>query len=272
MLEPGACPARAAPPEARRRRPPRRSIGTRRHARARRRPEAGVRRAEPAGSAGRSTRARLRWPRATDSARGPGSSELDQLRGGGRIGQVAQPQRQLGSRAGRPRRGRLPPPRSGAGHTRTPRIRPITRNAAQPLEARPGAGPMQPRDDCRATPFPIGGSDGCVECRPGGRGGIVGAGRRVGFPRTARNFRVGLVTGRRPLRAGGPGAPPSGSRSGRGARRVATLPRGVRSRKPRWIRNGSTTSSSVPLSSPTAAASVSSPTGPPSNFSRSAVR
>ena len=42
---------------------------------------------------------------------------------------------------------------------------------------------------------------------------------------------------------------------------------GLRSRNPRWIRKGSTTSSRVPRSSPTAAARVSSPTGPPSNFS-----
>src|SRR3989449_6676000 len=45
---------------------------------------------------------------------------------------------------------------------------------------------------------------------------------------------------------------------------VAHRPRGVRARKPCCMRNGSYTSSSVPGSSPTAAAMVVSPTGPPS--------
>ena len=49
--------------------------------------------------------------------------------------------------------------------------------------------------------------------------------------------------------------------------RVAMRPRAVRIRKPCWIRNGSSTSSMVPRSSPTAAARLSMPTGPPSNFS-----
>ena len=49
--------------------------------------------------------------------------------------------------------------------------------------------------------------------------------------------------------------------------RVAMRPRDVRWRNPSWIRYGSTTSSSVPRSSPTAAARLSTPTGPPSNFS-----
>src|SRR2546429_3642078 len=48
---------------------------------------------------------------------------------------------------------------------------------------------------------------------------------------------------------------------------VAHRPRGVRARKPCCMRNGSYTSSSVPGSSPTAAAMVVSPTGPPSNCS-----
>src|SRR5580658_739395 len=51
------------------------------------------------------------------------------------------------------------------------------------------------------------------------------------------------------------------------ASRVATRPRGVRSRNPIWIRNGSYTSSSASCSSASAAASVFSPTGPPSYFS-----
>ena len=44
-------------------------------------------------------------------------------------------------------------------------------------------------------------------------------------------------------------------------------PRAVRTRKPCWMRNGSITSSSVPRSSPTAAARLSMPTGPPSKCS-----
>src|SRR5258705_7851151 len=51
------------------------------------------------------------------------------------------------------------------------------------------------------------------------------------------------------------------------ALRVAMRPRAVRARNPCWIRNGSMTSSSVPRSSPIAAARLSMPTGPPSNFS-----
>ena len=45
------------------------------------------------------------------------------------------------------------------------------------------------------------------------------------------------------------------------------LPRGVRFRKPCWMRKGSYTSSIVSLSSQIAAAKVSSPTGPPPNLS-----
>src|SRR3990172_6999927 len=59
------------------------------------------------------------------------------------------------------------------------------------------------------------------------------------------------------------------------ARFVVCLPRGVRSRKPSCRRNGSYTSSSVSFSSLIAAARVSSPTGPPPNFSmiiRSSLR
>jgi len=56
------------------------------------------------------------------------------------------------------------------------------------------------------------------------------------------------------------------------ANSVASRPRGVRFRNPAWIRNGSYTSSSVPGSSPTATATVLSPTGPPANFSMMAVR
>ena len=47
---------------------------------------------------------------------------------------------------------------------------------------------------------------------------------------------------------------------------VATRPRDVRCRKPCWIRYGSSTSSMVSRSSPIAAARLSTPTGPPSNF------
>src|SRR5690606_33218277 len=47
---------------------------------------------------------------------------------------------------------------------------------------------------------------------------------------------------------------------------VAIRPRGVRCRKPVWIRNGSITSSMVSRSSPMAAARLSTPTGPPSNL------
>ena len=52
-------------------------------------------------------------------------------------------------------------------------------------------------------------------------------------------------------------------------------PRGVRCRKPCWIRYGSSTSSMVSRSSPIAAARLSTPTGPPSNLSstlRSSLR
>ncbi len=58
----------------------------------------------------------------------------------------------------------------------------------------------------------------------------------------------------------------------RQARAVATRPRGVRCRKPCWMRNGSSTSSMVSRSSPMAAARFSTPTGPPANFSITAER
>src|SRR5678809_1813975 len=48
---------------------------------------------------------------------------------------------------------------------------------------------------------------------------------------------------------------------------VASLPLGVRCKKPSWIRNGSYTASNVAGSSPTAVAIVVIPTGPPLNFS-----
>src|SRR5216684_3015139 len=53
---------------------------------------------------------------------------------------------------------------------------------------------------------------------------------------------------------------------------VAQRPRGVRARNPCCMRKGSYTSSSVPASSPTAAAMVVSPTGPPSNCSMMVFR
>src|SRR6476469_101507 len=52
------------------------------------------------------------------------------------------------------------------------------------------------------------------------------------------------------------------------ARRVACRPRAVRSRYPDWMRYGSYTSSKVVFSSLTAAASDSTPTGPPRKLSR----
>ena len=61
-------------------------------------------------------------------------------------------------------------------------------------------------------------------------------------------------------------AAPAGRSAGRRVR-VAMRPRAVRIRKPCWMRNGSSTSSMVPRSSPMAAARDSTPTGPPSNFS-----
>ena len=53
---------------------------------------------------------------------------------------------------------------------------------------------------------------------------------------------------------------------------MATLPFGVRLINPFFTRYGSYTSSIVPASSPIAAAKVSSPTGPPENFSMMAYR
>src|SRR3984957_1613117 len=54
--------------------------------------------------------------------------------------------------------------------------------------------------------------------------------------------------------------------------RVTMRPRAVRIRKPCWMRKGSVTSSSVPRSSPSAAARLSMPTGPPSKRSMIASR
>src|SRR5215472_1110844 len=54
--------------------------------------------------------------------------------------------------------------------------------------------------------------------------------------------------------------------------RVTMRPRAVRTRNPCWMRNGSVTSSSVSRSSPSAAARLSIPTGPPSKRSMIAVR
>src|SRR5580698_8493182 len=54
--------------------------------------------------------------------------------------------------------------------------------------------------------------------------------------------------------------------------RVTMRPRAVRKRKPCWMRKGSVTSSSVPRSSPKAAARESMPTGPPSKRSMIAIR
>src|SRR5262249_46103177 len=54
--------------------------------------------------------------------------------------------------------------------------------------------------------------------------------------------------------------------------RVTIRPRAVRIRNPCWMRKGSVTSSSVPRSSPSAAARLSMPTGPPSKRSMMAVR
>ena len=69
--------------------------------------------------------------------------------------------------------------------------------------------------------------------------------------------------GRRLVRRPRPAAPSSPRCSQ--AAGVATRPRGVRARKPSRTRNGSATSSTVSRSSPTATASVESPTGPPPN-------
>ena len=115
----------------------------------------------------------------------------------------------------------------------------------------------RPRHTPLSSPAAEPGGPRCV--LPVSAGG--GKALRAAAPRRPRGARA--ASAGRPLTA--PAGKPKYSRE----RRVATRPRGVRARKPSWIRNGSTTSSSVPLSSPTAAASVSRPTGPPSNFSSS---
>ena len=100
----------------------------------------------------------------------------------------------------------------------------------------------------------------------------------VGVVDDAAAVRIFPVDARRPEKLASPRRPRTAAGSPRGARalsgrsagrrvRVAMRPRAVRIRKPCWIRYGSITSSSVPRSSPTAAAMLSMPTGPPSNFS-----
>ena len=89
-------------------------------------------------------------------------------------------------------------------------------------------------------------------------------------------FRVSVGRVCQPTRQNSAGGVP-GTSGGGGTPRcahaaaVATRPRGVRASIPARTRNGSQTSSTVPGSSPTATASVDTPTGPPPNAAHSAL-
>src|SRR5215469_7157060 len=102
--------------------------------------------------------------------------------------------------------------------------------------------------------------------------GVVDDGAAVGvFPVNA--CRPGENTHRSPSNSGNGVARSGGFRPKcRYEARVTMRPRAVRTRYPCCMRNGSVTSSSVPRSSPSAAARLSMPTGPPSKRSMIAVR